>query len=81
LDGYDSLIEYENNNFYLEETLNKIGFTGNQDGMRVHLKETTVQHSRFCKGMLTYRKSPMIANELGFFNLTQQNQAASPKFV
>jgi len=71
LDGYESLINVETNNFF-KTTVAQVNYRGETRGAKINIKSSTIKHSRFCKGMLVYRKSPLITGNHQFLNMTHQ---------
>jgi hypothetical protein len=68
LKDYDSLINIETDNFVqiTQSSINKpiLAKLGQDKGGRVHILNSHFSHSRFCKGLIAYKKSPIIQGSL-----------------
>ena len=73
---YESLINVENINlkhiFYSEGTDNysAYSYNGGDRGAKIWIQNSNFRDSRFCKGMIVYRKQNYIKETLSFTNFT-----------
>lgn len=62
LKDYESLINVETNNFFINKfvdgttTYNFIKYNGADKGAKIKISDSIFKNSRFCKGLITYRK-------------------------
>jgi len=61
LDDYEAMIYVEQNNFY-RLTPTVTGYRGDTRGARIRIYDSSLTHSRFCKGAIVYRKAPFVAD-------------------
>ena len=54
LGGYESLINVETNNFIRQDRV--MAYVGAERGAIINIRDSVFKHSRFCRGMVVYRR-------------------------
>ena len=83
LDNYEALINVETNNMAVSPALTQTGKNyivelGDDRGVSLSLEKSTFAHSRFCKGMIVFKKKPILASTTSTIVSSLNNAVPKP---